>query len=109
MAEPTIQEVFGANSAQDENTLTLTKADYGDFTPSANNSGEAVFTAVFLESSTKFTEENQAADSDISITILKTGQTNITRNALPFIRHSYTVSFDVPDETSVIKPSAFDV
>ncbi len=50
MAEPTLQQVFGANVTQDANTITISKADLASvgLTASANNRGEQLFTAILL-------------------------------------------------------------
>ncbi len=108
MAQPTVPEVLGASAIQDELTITLTKADYANLIATANNSGEALFTAIFLAASEKFNQENQASDSDVDIVIDSNGQEQVVRNTVPYIRHNFSVTIDVLDETATLKPSSLD-
>ncbi|MBD2412215.1 hypothetical protein FACHB389_35895 [Nostoc calcicola FACHB-389] len=49
MAEPTLQEIFGANATQDATTVTIVKADLPGLTASANNRGESLLTGIILK------------------------------------------------------------
>lgn len=67
MAEPTLQEILGANSTQDETTITINKADLIGLTPSANNTGESIYAALSLTAKNYLSESNFENNLDQSI------------------------------------------
>ncbi|MEH2415410.1 hypothetical protein [Nostoc sp.] len=49
MAEPTLQEIFGASATQTSTTLTILKSDLTRLTPSATNTAESLLTGILLK------------------------------------------------------------
>ncbi len=68
MAEPTLQEIFGAGATQDATTITILKANL-PMTASATNRGEQIFAAIVKKASTKLTATEFSTNGDQSITI----------------------------------------
>ncbi len=69
MAEPTIQDVFGAGATQDATTLHILKADLLTLTPSATNRGEQLFMGIVLKAKANLTTTARDGDLDRSISI----------------------------------------
>ncbi len=68
MAEPTLQEIFGAGATQSATTITILKADL-PMTSAAVNRGEQCFAAIVKKASTKLTTAEFATNADQSVTI----------------------------------------
>jgi hypothetical protein len=68
MAEPTLQEIFGAGATQDATTITILKANL-PMTSAAVNRGEQVFAAIVKKASTVLTTTAFATNANQSITI----------------------------------------
>jgi hypothetical protein len=110
MAEPTLQQVFGANATQDTTTLTISKADLTGLTASANNSAESLFVAILLKAKSYLTATNYEANIDQSITIETPGfnaQSLVTRNNVQYRQYSETVNLYKVDSSSAIDPDDF--
>ena len=69
MAEPTLQELLGANATQNATTITITKADLPTLTPSANNTPESLLTAILLKSKETLTKTTFDTNTDQSLYI----------------------------------------
>lgn len=107
MAEPTLQQVFGANATQDSTTLTIYKSDLTGLTASANNSAESLFAAVTLKAQVQLNDTNQANNPDQSISI-DTGIGSITtRNNQNYREYSLTITLSKLDTQSAIDPNDF--
>lgn len=68
MAEPTLQQVFGAGATQTATTITILKADL-DMTATATNRAEQCFAAIVKKGGVTLTPANFATNGDQSITI----------------------------------------
>jgi hypothetical protein len=68
MAEPTLQEIFGAGATQDATTITILKANL-PMTSAAVNRGEQIFAAIVKKASTKLNTTDFATNPDQSVTI----------------------------------------
>jgi hypothetical protein len=68
MAEPTLQEIFGAGATQTATTITILKADL-DMTATATNRGEQCFAAIVKKGGVNLTAANFATNANQSITI----------------------------------------
>jgi hypothetical protein len=68
MAEPTLQEIFGAGATQTATTITILKADL-PMTSAAVNRGEQCFAAIVKKAGVNLTTENFATNANQSITI----------------------------------------
>ena len=54
MISNTLQQLFGANAAQDAATLVIRKFDLPGLTPSSNNTAESLLVALLLQASEEF-------------------------------------------------------
>jgi hypothetical protein len=68
MAEPTLQEIFGAGATQDATTITILKSDL-PMTAAATNRGEQIFAAICKKASTKLNPTDFATNGNQSINI----------------------------------------
>lgn len=68
MAEPTIQDIFGAGATQSATTITILKSDL-PMTSAATNRGEQVLAAICKKASTTLTSTNFNTNGDQSINI----------------------------------------
>lgn len=68
MAEPTLQEIFGAGATQDATTITILKADL-PMTSAAANRGEQIFAAICKKASIKLNPTDFATNANQSINI----------------------------------------
>lgn len=79
MAEPTLQEVFGAGALQTATTLTILKSDLTGLTASATNRADALFAAILFKGQMSMTKALFDADTDKSIYIASGFSSFITR------------------------------
>jgi hypothetical protein len=109
MAEPTLQQVFGANASQTSTALTITKADLTGLTSSANNTAESLLVAILLKSQSYLNQENFDANIDQSITIADSFSSFTTRGAnnTPYRTDSKTISLSKVDAASSIDPDDY--
>ncbi|MBW4556407.1 MAG: hypothetical protein KME59_10785 [Trichormus sp. ATA11-4-KO1] len=79
MAEPTLQQVFGANATQDINSITISKTDLAavGLTANATNTAESLLIAINLLAKTYLTQANFDANIDQSI-IVENGFSSFT-------------------------------
>lgn len=68
MAEPTLQEIFGAGATQDATTITILKANL-PMTAAAVNRGEQIFAAICKKAATVLTTTAFSTNGDQSINI----------------------------------------
>jgi archaellum component FlaF (FlaF/FlaG flagellin family) len=107
MAEPTLQNLFGASATQTATTLTIAKADLTGLTPSANNTAESLLVAILLLAAENATQEAQDADPDRQIVIERGLDSLVTRNNQTYRSYSYTVDMQRIDTGSTVSPSDF--
>jgi hypothetical protein len=112
MAEPTLQNIFGASATQSATTLTITKADLAavGLTASATNSAEALFTALILLAKSYLTQTNFDANTDQSVLIdfpSFNAQSLVTRNNQQYRQHVVTVNLYKPDNNAAIDPDDY--
>jgi len=69
MAEPTLQEVFGANATQDATDIVIKKADLAGLTPSASNTAESLLSGILLTAKPTLSSTNFASNIDQSLSI----------------------------------------
>lgn len=110
MAEPTLQQIFGAGATQTATELVISKADLTGLTATANNSAESLFVAIMLKAKTHLTTANYEANTDQSIVIETPGfnaQSLVTRNNTQYRQYSETVNLYKVDSSSAIDPDDF--
>lgn len=111
MAEPTLQQVFGANAVQDATTLTISKADLAarGLTASTNNTAESLTVAILLQAGAYLTTANQdSVNTDIQVTIADSGFPQlVSRNSLQWRQITYNVNLQTPDSGFTIDPDNY--
>ncbi|OCQ98967.1 hypothetical protein BCD64_23295 [Nostoc sp. MBR 210] len=110
MAEPTLQQVFGANATQDATTLTIAKADLAavGLNALASNTAESLWVAVLLQASEYLTPENLELNAEQQVAIEEsTVQTLVTRNNSSYRQVSFTVDLQTPDINFQLDPDSF--
>lgn len=106
MAEPTIQQVFGANAQSTATTLTIAKADLAavGLTASATNTAESLFVALVLLAKNYLTTANQENNVDQSVVVVNSSFNFLsfqTRNNQQYRQFSYEVNLqDIYSGTS---------
>lgn len=110
MAEPTLAQVFGANSSQTATQLIISKADLATvgLNPSSNNTPESLIVAIILLSKQYLQTSNQESNPDIQITIEDSGFPQIiTRNNQRYRQVTFNVNLQKTDEDSEIEPNDY--
>ncbi|BAZ66277.1 hypothetical protein NIES4106_53560 [Fischerella sp. NIES-4106] len=109
MAEPTLQQVFGANATQDANTITISKADLASIglTASANNTAESLFAAIIAKAQQQLTSTNQTENIEQSVVIEDGFQSLVTRNNATYRQVTKTITFEKPDNSGTFDPDDY--
>lgn len=109
MAEPTLQQVFGASAIQNATTLTISKADLSSvgLTASASNTGESLYVALLLLAANHLTEANQQNNVDQQITIAESFQSLVSRNNQNYRQRTYSVNLQKIDTGTSIDPDDY--
>ncbi|BAY89655.1 MULTISPECIES: hypothetical protein [unclassified Tolypothrix] len=110
MAEPTLQQVFGAGATQDATSITILKADLVStgFTSATSNRAEQIFVAILLKADDYLNETNQGTDNDIQVTIADSGYPSIvTRNNAQYRQTTYNVNLQKADSGSTVDPNDY--
>jgi hypothetical protein len=87
MAEPTLQDIFGAGATQDATTITILKSDL-PMTAAAVNGGERIFAAIAKKASGVLTTTAFAANADQSISA-QTGFDSIIYRTFNSVQSAY--------------------
>lgn len=98
MAEPTLEQVFGVGSSQDDHTLTISKdalATVG-LTPQAVNTGESLFAAILKLAANSLTASNQTLNPDQHCSIQAASSAVWQSPYGTRLRQNLLVSFDDP-------------
>ncbi len=109
MAEPSLQQVFGANAAQNANTLTISKVDLSSvgLTASATNTAESLWVAILLLAKAYLTDTNLTNNADQSISIVESFDSLVTRNNAQYRQKTYSVNLQKLDNSSAIDPDDY--
>lgn len=107
MAEPTLQEVFGAGATQTGTTLTIAKADFPTLTAAADNRAEQLFVAILLQAQAALTTTRQDTNPEQSITIEDQFQSLVTRNNQQFRQVTKAVNLQKLDTTAGVDPDDY--
>jgi len=109
MAEPTLQQIFGAGAAQTATTLTIQKADLPGLTAAADNRAESLFVGMFLIAKNQLTAANQEANPEQSITITDgfPPQSLVTRNNQQYRQNTFAVNMQKLDPGATIDPDDY--
>lgn len=112
MAEPSIQQVFGANAQSTSTTLSIAKADLAavGLTASANNTAESLFVALLLMAKNSLTTTAQETNPDQSVTVAEADfnfQTLVSRNNATYRQSTYSVNLQKLDTGNAIDPDDY--
>lgn len=94
MAEPTLQEVFGAGATQSANGLTILKADLVStgLTPVGSNKAEGLLVAILMKAALALTEAARLPDlPNRNVSCTYTGQDRVTQAGSPYQRDAFVV------------------
>jgi hypothetical protein len=110
MAEPTIQEIFGAGATQTATTITILKSDL-PMTASATNRGEQVLAAINKKASTVLTTDTLDANPDRSITIAPgfdaISYRTVNNVQTPYLQTQLTINFLKAQTSQGITPDDY--
>ncbi|MBD2438261.1 hypothetical protein [Nostoc sp. FACHB-110] len=114
MAEPTLQQIFGANAIQDANTLTISKADLVavGLTTGASISGEKLLAAIIKLAAVYLTSDNRDSNIDQSIMVDAENTPSFTTRTsgtttTTYIRDTITVELDKLYSSTGIDPDDY--
>ena len=109
MAEPTLQQIFGANATQTATTLTISKADLAavGLSASATNTAESLFVGIMLLAANYLTEANQQTNPDIQVTVVDSFQSLTTRNNQQYRQKTYSLNLQKLDASVGIDPDDY--
>jgi hypothetical protein len=110
MAEPTIQDLFGAGATQTATTITILKSDL-TMTASASNRGEQVFAAIVKKAAPALADTTFGTNADQSISIESGYDAIVTRtfNSVQsnYLRTQLNLNFHKLQATSGITPDDY--
>lgn len=109
MAEPTLQQLFGANATQDMNSLIIDKTDLVaiGLTASATNSAESLLAAIIAIAQQTLTTTNQEANPEQSVVVEDGLESLINRNDQTYRQLTKSISFEKLDAQSVFDPDDY--
>lgn len=109
MAEPTLQQIFGANATQTADVLTIKKADLATvgLTANAANTSESLLVAIFLLAKSYLTDANLTSNPDQSISIVDSFDSLVARNNNQYRQKTYSINLQKIDNTSAIDPDDY--
>ena len=109
MAEPTLQQIFGANATQTATTLTISKADLAavGLSASATNTAESLLVALLLKAGASLTDANLQANPDQSISIVDSFESLVTRNNTSYRQKTYSINLQKLDANTPISPNDY--
>jgi hypothetical protein len=110
MADPTLQDIFGANATQTATDIIIKKADL-PMTAAATNRGEQVLAAIVKNASPVLTATNFNSNPDQSITI-GTGfdqlaYRTVGNDQLTYLQNQLTLSFAKLQASTGITPDDY--
>jgi hypothetical protein len=113
MAEPTLQDLYGASATQSGSQLTIAKADLTGLTASVNNTAESLLVALLLKWESELTTENQATNASQSVTVVRGTSTltteydTTTNAATQFKEIPFTITLRKPYVDTGIDPDDY--
>ncbi|MEM7712030.1 MAG: hypothetical protein AAF349_00300 [Cyanobacteria bacterium P01_A01_bin.68] len=109
MAEPTIQQIFGANATHTDTELVIKKSDLiaAGLTPAANNTAEALFAGIVAHAQITLTDTNQESNPEQSVIIEDSLDSLITRNDSTYRQKTKSISFEKLDTETGFDPDDY--
>lgn len=110
MAEPTLQDIFGAGATQDATTIHILKADL-PITPLAINRGEQILAGMLKKAATALTSTTFGTNTDQSISIAPGYEQIVYRtvnnNPVAYLKAPLTIDFHKLQVTAGITPDDY--
>jgi hypothetical protein len=110
LANPSLEDIFGAGASQTINTITIVKADLPMTALSANN-GEQIFAAIAKKAADKLTPATFGTNPDQSISIVsgynQTVYRTINGNPVEHLQVPLTINFTKPQLSPGITPDDY--
>jgi hypothetical protein len=110
MAEPTLQDIFGANATQTATDIIIKKADL-PMTAAAVNRGEQVLAAIVKNASPVLTATNFNTNPDQSITIGagfdQLAYRTVGNDQLTYLQNQLTLSFAKLQPSAGLTPDEY--
>jgi hypothetical protein len=110
MAEPTLQEIFGANATQNATDIIIKKADL-PMTAAETNRGEQVLAGIIKKASTSLTDANFSNNPDQSISIAagfdQLAYRTVNNNQITLAQTQLTIGFAKVYTTAGITPDDY--
>jgi hypothetical protein len=110
LAEPTLQEIFGAGATQDATTITILKADL-PMTALAVNRGEQIIAAMLKKASTGLGATTFGTNIDQSVSIAPGYEQIVYRtvnnNPVAYLKAPLTIDFHKIQATAGITPDDY--
>lgn len=107
MAEPTLQQIFGAGATQTAGTLTIQKSDLAGLTAAADNRGEQLLVAVILQAKSFLTATNQETNSEQSVTIEDSFESLTPRNNQQYRQKTLALNLQKLDTSPGVDPDDY--
>jgi hypothetical protein len=112
MAEPSLQQIFGAAATQTATTLTIAKADLATvgLTATATNTAESLLVALLLKAKEVLTPVALETNPDQSLTVSEADfnfQTLVSRNNTTYRQSSYAINLQKLDAANLIDPDDY--
>jgi hypothetical protein len=110
LAEPTLQEIFGAGATQDATTITIAKTDL-PMTAVASNRGEQILAAMLKKASTGLGATTFGTNIDQSVSIAPGYEQIVYRtvnnNPVAYLKAPLTIDFHKIQATAGITPDDY--
>ena len=111
MAEPTLVELFGAGATQTATDIIIKKASLSGLTPTATNTAESLFAAIYSKASTALSQTNYSTNPDQSIVIVPGYDSVVYRTVnnvqTAFLQTQMTTSFSKAQTSAGITPDSY--
>lgn len=110
MAEPTLAQLFGANSTQDSTDVVIKKSDLVavGLTVSPANRAESILAALLKLWKLQLTSANQGLNDEQNITVVPNTVPGFTfRNDTVYRQDTFTITLDKAQETIEIDPDNY--
>ena len=110
VAEPTLQDIFGAGATQTATTITILKSNLA-MAATATNRGDQIFAAVMKRAAENLTAASFTADPDRSINVAAGFDSLIYRTVnnvqTPFLQNQLTINFLKLQSSAGITPDDY--
>jgi hypothetical protein len=107
MAEPTLQEIFGANATQTATDLVIKKSDLTTLTATSDNRGESLLVAILLKAKAQLTQTNFDSNLDQNVLLADGYSSLTTRGNVQYRQDQISITLAKPDLNSTIDPDDY--